>query len=96
MCALRMCRPEPVVAAIESALTQLVRFFQALTAARSGNSSTEEQQRFLCSVAMEGVEPPPLGPIPDDLVCCPLDVVSFGTKTEMHVHYDARELLTLS
>ena len=58
-----------VVAAIESALMQLVRFL-GFDRSAFWEFIDQEQQHFLCSVAIEGVEPPPLGPIPDDLVWC--------------------------
>ena len=58
-----------VVAAIESALMQLVRFL-GFDRSAFWEFIDQEQQHFLCSVAMEGVEPPPLGPIPADLVWC--------------------------
>jgi formate hydrogenlyase transcriptional activator len=60
---------DQVVAAIESALTRLVRFL-GFDRSAFWEFIDEEQQHILCSVAMEGVEPPPLGPIPDDLVWC--------------------------
>jgi hypothetical protein len=54
---------DKVVAAIESALTRLVRFL-GFDRSAFWEFIDEEQQHFLCSVAIEGVEPPPLGPIP--------------------------------
>ena len=57
---------DQVVAAIESALLQLVRFLDFDRSA-FWEFIDEEQQHFLCSVAVEGVEPPQRGPIPADL-----------------------------
>ena len=57
---------DQVVAAIESALLQLVRFLDFDRSA-FWEFIDEEQQLFLCSVAVEGVEPPQRGPIPADL-----------------------------
>ena len=47
---------DQVVAAIESALTQLVRFL-GFDRSAFWEFINEEQQHFLCSVAVEGVEP---------------------------------------
>lgn len=57
---------DEVVAASESALLQLVRFLDFDRSA-FWEFIDEEQQHFLCSVAVEGVEPPQRGPIPADL-----------------------------
>ncbi len=57
---------DKVVAAIESALTRLVRFL-GFDRSAFWEFIDQEQQHFLCSVAAEGVEPPPRGPIPPDL-----------------------------
>jgi PAS domain S-box-containing protein len=57
---------DQVVAAIESALLQLVSFLDFDRSA-FWEFIDEEQQHFLCSVAVEGVEPPQRGPVPVDL-----------------------------
>ena len=57
---------DQVVAAIESALLQLVSFLDFDRSA-FWEFMDEEQQHFLCSVAVEGVEPPQRGPVPVDL-----------------------------
>ena len=55
-----------VVAEIESALVQLVSFL-GFDRSAFWEFIDEEQQHFLCTVAVEGVEPPRRGPIPADL-----------------------------
>ena len=57
---------ENVVASIEGALVELVRFL-GFDRSAFWEFINEEQQHFLCSVAVEGVEPPQRGPIPVDL-----------------------------
>ncbi len=55
-----------VVAEIETALMQLVKFL-GFDRSAFWEFIDQEQQHFLCSVAVEGVEPPQRGPIPADL-----------------------------
>ena len=55
-----------VVAAIESALIQLVRFL-GFDRSAFWEFVDEEQQYFLCSVAVEGRQPTKRGPVPADL-----------------------------
>jgi len=57
---------ENVVGSIEGALMELVRFL-GFDRSAFWEFINEEQQHFLCSVAVEGVEPPQRGPIPVDL-----------------------------
>ena len=57
---------DQVVAVIESALLQLVSFLDFDRSA-FWEFVDEEQQHFLCSVAVEGVEPTQRGPVPADL-----------------------------
>ena len=57
---------ENVVASIEGGLMELVRFL-GFDRSAFWEFIDEEQQHFLCSVAVEGVEPPQRGPIPVDL-----------------------------
>jgi PAS domain S-box-containing protein len=57
---------DQVIAAIESALLQLVRFL-GFDRSVFWEFISEAQQHFLCSVAVDGVEPPQRGPVPADL-----------------------------
>ena len=57
---------DQVVAVIENALLQLVSFLDFDRSA-FWEFVDEEQQHFLCSVAVEGVEPTQRGPVPADL-----------------------------
>ena len=57
---------DQVVAAIESALLGLVRFLDFDRGA-FWEFVDERQQHFICTVAVEGVEPPRRGPVPADL-----------------------------
>jgi PAS domain S-box-containing protein len=57
---------DQVVAEIESALKQLLTFL-GFDRSAFWEFVDEEMQYFLCSVAVEGVEPPLRGPIPADL-----------------------------
>ena len=55
-----------VVAEIETGLVQLVKFL-GFDRSAFWEFIDEKQQHFLCTVAIEGVEPPRRGPIPSDL-----------------------------
>jgi hypothetical protein len=55
-----------VVAEIETGLVQLVKFL-GFDRSAFWEFIDEKQQHFLCTVAVEGVEPPRRGPIPSDL-----------------------------
>ena len=55
-----------VVAEIETGLVQLVKFL-GFDRSAFWEFIDEKQQHFLCTVAIEGVEPPRRGPIPADL-----------------------------
>ena len=55
-----------VVAEIETGLVQLVKFL-GFDRSAFWEFIDEKQQHFLCTVAVEGVEPPERGPIPSDL-----------------------------
>jgi formate hydrogenlyase transcriptional activator len=57
---------DQVVAEIESALKQLLRFL-GFDRSAFWEFVDEEKRYFLCSVAVEGVEPPLRGPVPADL-----------------------------
>ena len=57
---------DQVVAAIEGALLGLVRFLDFDRGA-FWEFVDERQQHFICTVAVEGVEPPRRGPVPADL-----------------------------
>ena len=57
---------DQVIAEIESALKQLLKFL-GFDRSAFWEFVDEEKQYFLCSVAVEGVEPPLRGPIPADL-----------------------------
>jgi len=57
---------DQVIAEIESALKQLLKFL-GFDRSAFWEFVDEEKQNFLCSVAVEGVEPPLPGPIPADL-----------------------------
>jgi len=55
-----------VVAEIETGLMQLVKFL-GFDRSIFWEFPDEEQQNFLCTVAIEGVEPPRRGPVPSEL-----------------------------
>ena len=55
-----------VVAEMETGLVQLVKFL-GFDRSAFWEFIDEKQQHFLCTVAIEGVEPPRRGPIPSDL-----------------------------
>jgi PAS domain S-box-containing protein len=55
-----------VVAEIEAGLMQLVKFL-GFDRSAFWEFVDEEQQNFLCTIAVEGVEPPRRGPVPSDL-----------------------------
>ena len=55
-----------VVAEIETGLTQLVKFL-GFDRSIFWEFIDEEQQNFLCTVAVEGIEPPRRGPVPSEL-----------------------------
>jgi len=57
---------DQAIVEVESALMRLVRFL-GFDRSAFWEFIGEEQQYFLCSVAVEGVEPPAPGPIPADL-----------------------------
>ena len=57
---------DQVIAEIESALKQLLKFL-GFDRNAFWEFVDEEKQNFLCSVAVEGVEPPLRGPVPADL-----------------------------
>jgi PAS domain S-box-containing protein len=57
---------EQVVTEIESALKQLLQFL-GFDRSAFWEFLDQNQQHFLCTVAVKGVEPPLRGPIPDDL-----------------------------
>jgi hypothetical protein len=56
---------DQVIAEIESALKQLLKFL-GFDRSAFWEFVDDEKQNFLCSVAVEGVEPPLPGPIPDE------------------------------
>ena len=64
--ALRMSRLTELLPKSRARLVQLVRFL-GFDRSAFWEFIDEEQQHFLCSVAVEGVEPPQRGPIPADL-----------------------------
>ena len=55
-----------VVDEIDRALMQLLKFL-GFDRSVFWEFVDDEQQNFLCSVAVEGVEPPPRGPMPSEL-----------------------------